>query len=327
LRRLFLLIILALIVHLSLYPWRFRVPEGDTDAALVLLGSWPNRLDLYAVRDALANILLYFPLGAIVFLLARQHRPQWVAAAAAVCAGSLLSISLEMIQVYVPGRITSLFDVLCNCLGIAAGVLTAARFPVAWENMLQRSYSRFWSPPRLLLCLWAAYYLYPLWPSLAHKRLYAEVMFLLYPNSFLPAEIFRYAAEWFTVATAIQAALGRMRYRWIIGAVCFHLVVVRPLFLTRLLERDEVAGIALVLLLWRVVPERFRLRFAIAMMAMAIVAPELAPLHFSTLPSDFSPGAAILRRTFDFGAMIWLLVSGRREMTWIGDRASGASTL
>lgn len=64
--------------------------------------------------DATGNVLLFLPFGALLCSL------RWRFACAAL-AGLAFSISVELTQLTVPGRTTSVDDVILNTLGTAAG--------------------------------------------------------------------------------------------------------------------------------------------------------------------------------------------------------------
>lgn len=64
--------------------------------------------------DALDNVLLFLPLGAALCLL------RWQVTRVTV-AGLALSVSVELTQLAVPGRTTSVDDVILNTVGTAAG--------------------------------------------------------------------------------------------------------------------------------------------------------------------------------------------------------------
>ena len=68
--------------------------------------------------DAVANVLLYAPLGVALFWNGRVG-PR------AVGAAFLLSACIELAQTFIPGRDPSLADVTCNTLGAAVGQLAA----------------------------------------------------------------------------------------------------------------------------------------------------------------------------------------------------------
>lgn len=73
-----------------------------------------------ASADALANVVLLLPVGAALGLLGHGW---WVA----VLAGGMLSVTLEVAQLAIPGRDPNLSDVLSNSAGAAIGALLAVR--------------------------------------------------------------------------------------------------------------------------------------------------------------------------------------------------------
>lgn len=111
-----LLVVVVLVV--TLYPVRERgaVPPG----LCLICGS-------RGTADAILNVLLFAPLGVAVGWSGWSARRSYLA-------GVLLSSSIEFTQLFVPGRDSSLGDVLFNTLGVALGIFVA------------RSYER-WLPP------------------------------------------------------------------------------------------------------------------------------------------------------------------------------------
>jgi len=74
----------------------------------------------YAVLEFLANVALFAPLG-VLLILGWRRIPPW-AAVAIGCAGSVV---IELVQLAIPSRYSTLSDVIANTLGTAAGVLVA----------------------------------------------------------------------------------------------------------------------------------------------------------------------------------------------------------
>jgi glycopeptide antibiotics resistance protein len=71
--------------------------------------------DLQQSPDTVANILLFFPIGALM-----SWRPH-ARLRSAVLAGVGLSMTVEVAQLFIPGRWTSTDDVLLNGLGAFLG--------------------------------------------------------------------------------------------------------------------------------------------------------------------------------------------------------------
>jgi glycopeptide antibiotics resistance protein len=96
-------------------PLAFDVTQG-----LVVL----DRLS-YPTVEMLANVVFFVPIGFVV----AAAVPRWsrLAAWGACIAGS---VTVELLQSMIPGRLTTAVDVLTNSTGAAIGVLLYATF--AW---------------------------------------------------------------------------------------------------------------------------------------------------------------------------------------------------
>lgn len=80
----------------------------------------------YTAIDALANLLSYLPLGFLISLTFRTRFGALASVIFALCAGILLSVSMEYLQMYLPTRISSNMDILSNSSGALIGALLAA---------------------------------------------------------------------------------------------------------------------------------------------------------------------------------------------------------
>ncbi len=316
-----LLLTFVLIVYGSLYPWHFEFSGSPRHPLLVLLDSWPVVWDRFALRDALLNVLLYFPLGAAACCVLARRFPGTLAFAPAVITGLALSVAMELLQVYTPGRVCSLFDVVCNTAGTAAGAAAALGFGLVK--------SRHRGPVRvaafgawLLLIAFAAYQLYPFFPAVSQSHLHLVWEQLQAPFSWL--ETWCCGAEWWAAMLLASVALESTTavLRRLPPPIVLLCLPLRSVVATRTLALHEIAGGALAGLLWLVARGRHRWRIGIGLMAIALLLRELSPFHFSTAPSAFnwipfqpsleserlSALVILCRKTFDYGAMVWLLV-------------------
>ena len=113
---------LLLVVYASLYPFSdWRIPNDDVRAFLA--APWPPFLSW---PDVALNVLGYLPLGFLLALTLLSSMRRGAAAAAASALGAALSLLFELIQVYLPARISSNVDLLCNAAGATAGAAFAA---------------------------------------------------------------------------------------------------------------------------------------------------------------------------------------------------------
>ena len=316
-RRLLLLVVL-IVVYGSLYPWHFAF-AGRPEPVSLLLHSWPAEWSRFLLRDIVINVLLYVPVGAVACLALRPRWPR-AALAAAIAFGGALSLSMELLQDYVPGRTTSLSDLATNTLGTAVGAGLAWAFAHRIEPLL-RTHARRASPGgALLVACWGGYQLYPFFLIFSTTHLRQALLELIVTHAFSPVGAWAAAAEWFAAALALEAVLGRLRGSWL--AVAMLALGLRIFLPSRSVTLDEIAGAALALLAWEILPARNRLRIAVWMALSAILLAELAPFHFTAHAAPFSwvPlgatlenerwGAVVilLRKAFFYGSAVWLLV-------------------
>lgn len=110
----------ALLVYGSLYPFEFVYPAPP--------GTWRTFVTLRPsdvhLGDVLANFLLFVPLGLVVALSLDSRRPGLLAA---LIVGLILGLGIQVVQIFVPARVPSLWDAGWNMLGAGVGALTPVR--------------------------------------------------------------------------------------------------------------------------------------------------------------------------------------------------------
>lgn len=105
----------AVVVYGTLFPIRgWRLPDdfGLHSAWL----SWPARL---STTDVVTNLVIYLPVGAL-WVWSRRRGGGAGAVVSAAVVGTVLSYSLELVQIFLP-RVSSRLDLVCNGLGSMAG--------------------------------------------------------------------------------------------------------------------------------------------------------------------------------------------------------------
>jgi VanZ family protein len=153
----------ALIVYASLYPFTgWRVPGVPLFSFLAL--PWPHYWTWF---DLVANLLGYVPLGALAF--GAMVRSGWRAGAAAATACGLaaaLSLAMELLQNFLPMRVSSNVDLFLNALGAALGVGIAALLHARglvdrWQKARDRWFIARSAGGGALLVLWPIGLLFP----------------------------------------------------------------------------------------------------------------------------------------------------------------------
>ena len=154
----------ALIVYASLYPFSgWHHPQGLWSLAFLSL-PWPRWWDRF---DVVANLVGYLPLGALVHVaVLRSGRSRAMAALSALALPSLLSLTMEMLQNYLPQRVPSAADWALNSAGAALGMALAAladRLGLAlrWQALSDRWFVDRSAVGLTLLLLWPVGMLFP----------------------------------------------------------------------------------------------------------------------------------------------------------------------
>ncbi len=319
----FLLLAIALIVYGSLYPFQFEMTDRAANPLDAVLQGWPPGFNRYVFRDVFLNVAIYLPLGlaAAGFFLRRHRRP--IAIAAALVLPFALSLTVELLQAYEPRRDPSALDVLSNTLGAALGIVLA----VAAEGALRRFETHYGrelgGPGAALLVVWGVAEFFPLIPAIGRTHVVEMIRELIHRRQFSPIEMWLGAAEWFSVALALKTIWPRLRFEWLAAVAALSLLA-QLIIAERALTPEEILAAGLGLLLWRLAPVNRRGRWAMGLLASAILLRELQPFYLLAVPTSFSwiPFAATLessregaviviaRKAFDYGAMVFALHAG-----------------
>ena len=110
-----LLFYMAVLAYATLNPFvGWRLPD------VISIFNWPKYVTLF---DITANVIAYLPLGALLATWC-YRRLQWsplLSWCCAMLAGGAYSLALELLQLFLPARISSPLDVIANTSGAALG--------------------------------------------------------------------------------------------------------------------------------------------------------------------------------------------------------------
>jgi hypothetical protein len=197
-----LIAVVVLIIYGSLYPWHFEWRELPASPAWILLHSWEGRLSRRFLADILVNVALYIPLGAAGHLAFRRLR-----IAGPVVLGMLLSASIEMLQLFTPGRNCSAVDLLTNTAGSALGVLCGMIFQaVAGSRIRGTGPMKTTDPAALaLLFCWLGSLLFPFFPVTRLVTIREDLQRFAVSPWFQPLPFLSAAASWFAAGRLLNA--------------------------------------------------------------------------------------------------------------------------
>lgn len=142
--RISLLAYIAIILYASWFP--FTGWQANSLSALPdVIRQWPR---YWTIFDAITNVIGYIPLGILLVFSVYPHLRRWKAFIFASLCGALLSATAELVQFFLPSRVTSLLDFLTNSAGSVIGAVIGVWLTVPLlEKGRLRLLRREWALP------------------------------------------------------------------------------------------------------------------------------------------------------------------------------------
>jgi VanZ family protein len=316
---LLLAVVVALIVYVSLYPFRFSPGGPSLFSALDQL-TWARA----GRGEMLNNVLLYLPLGFCVALLVEPRYGRSAGIIAAVLAGAILSLYMELLQASVPTRVTSLKDLSLNAIGALAGAVLGSAWHLLSARMAPQSATQGRSRGVVIaiLALWFLARLWPLAPDISLRQLKGAVRPLFSPHIELAALAALFVG-WLVVAQAVFSLSRRQRAVDAFLIVIAVVLVGRTITAGNTLVAAELAAIALllpVLVMSSRLPDRTRAMLVVATLgtwlAWTAVQPALGnaagramdlPAFTEFIGRNPPPPGDLAAKGFSYVALAWLL--------------------
>jgi hypothetical protein len=88
-----------------------------------LIPPWEESADKLGIRDLAINILGFVPFGLLAFAYFRLHHDNARALALTVLAGFVITCTIEVLQAFIPGRLSGILDIITNTFGTYLGAL------------------------------------------------------------------------------------------------------------------------------------------------------------------------------------------------------------
>jgi VanZ family protein len=235
--RILLLGYLAFLVYASLYPISsFRPPEKNPFALLF------GKMTI-SRTDALGNLLVYLPLGWLLAV-----RMPGLGSLRAALFGCVLSLTIEYLQAYLPGRVPSFLDWGLNSAGTLLGAELASRL-----GRIRHDAELFLAAgPRARLGLvavgtWVAAQLFPFVPSVdidyLREGLRPVWHVLRGQTSFSFAQASVYALATLSLSGILAQCLRPSRLsRLLVPLLFFAVLLAKVPLITRQLSLEALAG-------------------------------------------------------------------------------------
>jgi len=336
-----LVIVMALILYGSLYPWQFNARRYGHNPFWILLHSWPVGFDRYLVWDVAVNIALYIPMGIFGFLAVRPRASQVVRVLAPVALALGLSASIEMLQLFDDSRACSGTDVVTNVTGAALGVAAGAFYRVRLQRFLAAQGADSLLRPSgalLLLACWLGYQLFPLFPVWGRTNLIHRLAALRAVSAVSPTDTLVVFAEWLAVACLLES-IRKTKADGLLPLLLL-LLPARLIIASRTLAWSDIAGAAAACAAWLWLPRLWMRRAAPPLLTGALILGELSPFHFAAhhgaqaftwvplgglFHATWQDGFVLLfRKTFWYGSVLWLWRASGCSLTWVTALAAAA---
>ena len=196
-------LICLLIIYGSTYPFEFS-SRVKPELLQKFLQSWREPSGR---GDILGNIALFVPFGFLGFLYFSTGRStlQALLRLGVICL--VLAIGCQVVQLYIPARSPSLFDVYGNCLGFLVGFSVAV---IIGGNQVIRLLDRrlFGSVAPVLIGLWISVRLLPFVPTIDWQSYKDAIKPLLLTPQFSGAEFLLSSVCWMVFALLGKSVLG-----------------------------------------------------------------------------------------------------------------------
>jgi len=336
-----LLIVVALILYGSLYPWEFHARRLGASPLWILLHAWPRGIDRYLVWDIAINVALYLPLGIFGFLAVSPRASRLARILTPLALALVLSSSVEMLQLFDDSRMCSASDVTSDVAGAGLGIALGALYRGRLQRILAgRAAASLLQPSGALLLLscWLGYQIFPIFPAWGRTNVARRLHALGPVSAISPVDTVVVFAEWLAVACLLESLLKTKTSRPL--ALLFLAVPCRLIIAGRALAWSDIAGPAAAYVVWLSLPRLYVRRAVPVLLAAALILGELAPFHwtaahaFNWVPfrgffrTVWQDGFVVLfRKSFWYGSVIWLWRAAGYSLGWTTAAAAAALLL
>ncbi|SEO98395.1 VanZ family protein [Aquisalimonas asiatica] len=310
------------IIYGSLYPFDFDfglMPAYKVEE--LLFSGWDEQL---GTLNLMTNILLFIPYGLFGVLAFASWRWYWAWPALAVIT-VVVAFGVQVLQLWLPGRVPTFADGIINLGGLAIGA-GLAYIPVVRRLLTQRhAYAReIMALPFLLMLCWLAYRLFPFVPSVAISSIKDGLRPILLEPELRPFDVFHNAVAWIVFAHLWE----RCRLPWLMLWLVIPGVVLAPIGIAdNALALHNVIGAAVALVAWWGLRSQVRRPVEVVvllLMTMLLVQGlrpfEYGPSEFTWLPfQGFLGGSmvintlSLLEKTFLYGSLVWLILEASQS--------------
>jgi len=303
------------IAYGSVYPFTFEFqPIAIEDALATLLTDMAGEV---RPLNLISNLFLFLPYG-LFSVYALYSLPAWARYPLLIAFGALLAFSLQILQLWIPGRVPTFADGFINMAGMAAGIVVAQ---IPWVRSVFLSGGdldtrKLRTLPLLLMACWIAYRWYPYVPTVDVAAVRAGLRAFLDPQLDMLG-LSHHLVAWLVFAVLWRHAGLRQGWLWLVIPVA----VLAPVGIAdNILHPHHLLAGALAPGVWWLL-NRFTYRpmepvlwlLMLTLVVQGLRPFELGSSSFNWLPFDaFLTGSmainlvSFLQKIFLYGSLVWL---------------------
>ena len=321
-----LLLFVVFIVYGSLYPFDFTTAPRK---AYELDALYYIDIDPPRWGDLISNVLLFIPFGFLGMAMGSSANHPARQFAILALSGAGLAFGLQVIQIFLPTRIPSLIDALCNILGIfLGGLLFLPLRAITWPSLPTLTRTEYMGFG--LIAAWALDNLWPLVPGFDMQTLNEGLKPLIMHPPISIFKVFLTATGWMLMIHLwefVQKKPPKILCQILAVTTMFGLEILME---ANALEWEEVLGALLALLVWNLGISHFirRTELLVGVLIAMLVWKGLSPLDWREVPVVFHwmpfgisimgdplyQISVMIQKFFHYGCLAWLLAERKTPL-------------
>ncbi|HRP94617.1 MAG TPA: VanZ family protein [Rhodocyclaceae bacterium] len=312
-----LILIAVLISYGSIYPFEFAARELSTQQFVAFLTALYGPTSL---GNVIANIVLFVPYGFIAPLALRGRSSGWWELPLIAALGLVLAVALQIVQLWIPGRVPAMGDALLNLAGILVGLGLGVPFERHFDRGTNPALTMMTLAPLLLALAWVAYRWFPLVPTIDLQNVKNALKPLL-QRHIDPVRVVHDVVAWLAFFRLLAFTPARALAPPWLGAGAVAIVALQPLFVGNAVSANNVAGLALALACLPLLSKHFASALVVAAIFVVLALTALHPFTLTTLPNTFhwipftgyldgsmaTNALNLLHKSFLYGTAVFLL--------------------
>ena len=320
----FFLLMAAVIVHGSLYPYRFHLIDIETLIRSLFIMGYTTPADMAS------NVLLFVPFGFLgVRSMQTPFKPIYYVILITII-GLIFAYLVQVMQLFYEGRVPSMHDVIWNLVGTLLGAWLGAVDRLRFIGG-RRGQELWLTVPMLLAGCWILSRLVPLVPALDLSVIKHGLKPLLLHPEFSIADIFRNFVAWIIFAHLFSSLLKNSLSTILFGVIITCILGAQVIIEMRVVSLPNALGAVGAFLVWGAILKHYQKRAIIlVLLIMAMLAVNgLKPFQIGEAKEiQWVPFWGYIRgagkiwtvilffyKMFLYGSLVWLLEEIERK--WI----------